>query len=128
MLQYIQRHIHQPELLKLDLLADKFNISPKYVGRFFKRHFGEDYKQYITKNRLKIVEDMLTNTKMTVKEIAARLLLLEQTVHATLRSHTLTIPSHTFAHVWNDGRIEAKAIQYESPWISPTQSLIPISC
>ena len=73
MLQYIQRHIHQPELLKLDLLAGKFNISPKYAGRFFKRNFGEDYKQYITKNRLKIVEDMLINTKMTVKEIAARL-------------------------------------------------------
>lgn len=73
MLQYVQRHIHQPELLKLDLLADKFNISPKYVGRFFKRNFGEDYKQYITKNRLKMVEDMLLSTRMTVKEIAARM-------------------------------------------------------
>lgn len=73
MLQYIQQHIHQPECLKLALLADKFNISPKYVGRFFKRNFGEDYTQYLLRNRLKRVEDMLINTKMTIKEIAIQM-------------------------------------------------------
>lgn len=73
MLQYIQQHIYQPEFLKLDILADKFNISPKYIGRFFKRNFGEDYKQYLLRNRLKRVEDMLVNTKMTIKEIAIQM-------------------------------------------------------
>lgn len=73
MLQYIQQHIHQPELLKLNVLADKFHLSPKYVGRFFKRNFGEDYKQYLLRNRLKRVEDMLINTKMTIKEIAIQM-------------------------------------------------------
>ena len=73
MLQYIQQHIHQPELLTLNILADRFHLSPKYVGRFFKRNFGEDYKQYLSRNRLKRVEDMLINTRMTIKEIAAQM-------------------------------------------------------
>lgn len=73
MLQYIQQHIHQPELLKLDILADKFHLSPTYVGRFFKRNFGEDFRKYVSMNRLRMVEDMLVNTQMSIKEIAARM-------------------------------------------------------
>lgn len=72
MLQYIQQHLHQPELLTLEAIAAKFHISPKYAGRFFKRNFGEDYKQYLTKSRLRTVEDLLLNSGMTVKEIAAQ--------------------------------------------------------
>lgn len=43
MLQYIQQHIHQPELLTLDAIAAKFHLSPKYAGRFFKRNFVRHY-------------------------------------------------------------------------------------
>lgn len=73
MLQYIQQHIHQPERLRTDALAEKFSLSSVYVGRFFKRHFGEDLHKYIVRSRLRKVEDMLLNTSMSVKEIAARL-------------------------------------------------------
>ena len=45
MLKYIRQHIHQPELLKLNIVAEKFHLSPTYAGRFFKRNFGEDFKQ-----------------------------------------------------------------------------------
>lgn len=72
MLQYIQHHIHQPELLKLDALADKFHLSPTYAGRFFKRNFGEDFTQYISKIRLRKVEHLLTHTQLSLKEIAAQ--------------------------------------------------------
>lgn len=73
MLQYIQQHIHQPELLKLNALAEKFRLSPTYAGRFFKRNFGEDFRQYVSMNRLRIVEEMLANTSMSIKEIANRM-------------------------------------------------------
>lgn len=73
MLQYIQQHIHQPELLKLNALAEKFRLSPSYVGRFFKRNFGEDFRQYVSLNRLRKVEEMLVNTRMSIKEIANRM-------------------------------------------------------
>lgn len=73
MLQYIQQHIHQPELLKLDVLAEKFHLSPTYAGRFFKRNFGEDYRQYVSMSRLRRVEEMLVHTHMSIKEIANRM-------------------------------------------------------
>ena len=73
MLKYIRQHIHQPELLKLNIVAEKFHLSPTYAGRFFKRNFGEDFKQYIQKSRLKTVEDMLVGTQMSIKEISNRM-------------------------------------------------------
>lgn len=73
MLQYIQQHIHQPELLKLDVLAGKFHLSPTYAGRFFKRNFGEDYRKYVSMNRLRKVEEMLVHSNMSIKEIANRM-------------------------------------------------------
>lgn len=73
MLQYIQQHIHQPELLKLEALAEKFHLSPTYAGRFFKRNFGEDYRKYVSMNRLRKVEEMLVHTHMSIKEIANRM-------------------------------------------------------
>lgn len=71
LLQYIQQHIHQPELLKTKALCKTFNMASTYVGQYFKRHFQEDLQHYIIRNRLKAVENMLTNTTMSVKEIAA---------------------------------------------------------
>lgn len=73
LLQYIQQHIHQPELLRLDALAEKFSLSPSYMGRYFKRNFGEDYRQYVQINRLRKVEEMLAGTRLSIKEIANRM-------------------------------------------------------
>lgn len=73
MLQYIQQHIHQPELLKTKALCDTFNLAPSYVGVFFRRNFQEDLQHYIVRNRLKMVENLLMNTTMSVKEIAAKM-------------------------------------------------------
>ena len=70
MLQYIQQHIHQPGLLSAENLGKVFNLSPKYVGSFFKRNFQESLRQYIARTRIRKVEDLLLNSKMTVKEIA----------------------------------------------------------
>ena len=70
MLQYIQQHIHQPDLLSAENLGKVFNLSPKYVGSFFKRNFQEPLRQYIARTRIREVEDLLLNSKMTVKEIA----------------------------------------------------------
>lgn len=73
MLQYIQQHISQPEMLSLKALGEKFNLSPTYAGRFFRRNFGEEYSQYLMKSRMKKVEEMLVHTKMSIKEIASRM-------------------------------------------------------
>lgn len=73
MLQYIQQHIHQPELLSAEALGETFNLSPNYIGCYFKRNFQETLQQYIARNRIKMVENLLLNSKMTVKEIAYKM-------------------------------------------------------
>lgn len=73
MLQYIQQHIHQPELLKTKALCNTFNLASSYIGTFFKRNFQEDLQHYIVRNRLKMAENLLANTTMSVKEIAAKM-------------------------------------------------------
>lgn len=73
LLLYIEQHIDQPDELRLEALAARFQLSPTYIGRFFKRNFGEDFRLYVSKNRLKRVEELLTGTCMSVKEIASRM-------------------------------------------------------
>ena len=73
MVQYIQQHIHQPELLKTDALCKVFNLSPAYIGRYFKRNFQEDLQQYICRNRIRLVEELLINSHLTIKEIAYKM-------------------------------------------------------
>ena len=73
LLLYIEQHIDQPEQLCLSVLAAKFRLSPTYIGRFFKRNFGEDFRLYVSKSRLKRVEELLTGSRMSVKEIASRM-------------------------------------------------------
>lgn len=53
MLQYIQQHIHQPELLRAESLSKIFHLSPDYIGIYFKRYYQETLQQYIGRNRLK---------------------------------------------------------------------------
>lgn len=73
MLQYIQQHIHQPNLLNAENLGKTFNLSPSYIGCYFKRNFQETLQQYIARNRIRMVENLLLNSKMTIKEIAYRM-------------------------------------------------------
>lgn len=73
MVQYIQEHIHQPELLKAEILCKVFNLSPTYIGRYFKRNFQEDLQQYISRNRIRLVKDLLVNSHLTIKEIAYKM-------------------------------------------------------
>lgn len=73
MLQYIQQHIHQPEMLKTDALCEVFHLSARYIGYYFKQHFQEDLQRYITRNRIKMVENLLLNTSLSVKEIASQM-------------------------------------------------------
>ncbi len=73
MLQYIQEHISQPDLLSTENLGRIFNLSPRYIGSFFKRNFQENLQKYVAKSRLRTVENLLLSSTMTVKEIAYKM-------------------------------------------------------
>lgn len=73
LMQYMQQHIHQPELLRAEALGRVFNMSPSYMGRYFKRNFQETLQDFVVRNRIGMVENMLANSRMTIKEIAYRM-------------------------------------------------------
>lgn len=73
LLPYIQRHIGQPEWLTTEALCEVFHFSKHYLGRYFRRHYQESLGSYITRCRLRAVENELLNSARSVKEIAWKL-------------------------------------------------------
>ncbi|MBO9563642.1 MAG: helix-turn-helix domain-containing protein [Niastella sp.] len=72
-LQYIQQHIFETEKLKTAHISRQLNISPHYLGRYFKKQTGETLQQYIASYKLRMVENRLLHTDMRIGEIAVEL-------------------------------------------------------
>lgn len=73
MLTYINENIDQPNLLKVDQLADVFMMSPTYVSEFFKKQVNMSLREYIITAKLRLVEIRLLNSDQTLTEIASDL-------------------------------------------------------
>lgn len=73
MLVHINRHISSPEQLKLENLANKFNMSIHYVGEYFRKFTGESLQKYIMQYRMKMVQQRLSHSELTVSQIASEL-------------------------------------------------------
>lgn len=69
-LSYIKQHIHQPEKLTMEHLAETFHFAPTYISLFFKSQTGEALKQYIIKHKVKLIEARLLYSPLSLKEIA----------------------------------------------------------
>lgn len=73
LLSYINEHLSEPHLLKVDQLAKTFLLSPTYLSEFFRKKVGIPLREYIIKAKLKLVEIRLLNSDYTLTEIAAEL-------------------------------------------------------
>jgi YesN/AraC family two-component response regulator len=69
-LLHIRQHIACKEKLKTAYLAAQFNLSENYVGEYFKKITGESLQRYITLNRMKLIEQRLMFSDVTINEIA----------------------------------------------------------
>jgi len=56
LLSYINEHIAEPQLLKVEQLAKTFLLSPTYLGEFFRKKVNMPLREYIIKAKLKLVE------------------------------------------------------------------------
>ncbi|ACU59997.1 helix-turn-helix domain-containing protein [Chitinophaga pinensis] len=70
MIDYIQAHIHKPDMLKLEVMADKFGVSKTYIGAYFRRQAGESLQQYISAYRIRLIEHRLRFSNKRITEIA----------------------------------------------------------
>lgn len=73
LLSYINEHIAEPHLLKVDQLANEFLLSPTYLSEFFRKNVNMSLRAYIIKAKLKLVEIRLLNSDYTLTEIADEL-------------------------------------------------------
>lgn len=69
-IEFIHAHIHQPESLKLNVLALHFNFSPNYLSSLFKRQVKVSIKQYIDDYKYKLIETQLNSGGKIKKEIS----------------------------------------------------------
>ncbi|GAB4021266.1 AraC family transcriptional regulator [Spirosoma koreense] len=67
---YIGQHITEPDLLRMDKLADIFNYSASHLGALFKQQVGESIQQYTIRYKLKQIETRLSLSTMTISQIA----------------------------------------------------------
>ncbi len=73
LLSYINEHISEPHLLKVEQLAKTFLLSPTYLSEFFRKKVNVSLREYILKTKLKLVEIRLLNSNDTLTEIANEL-------------------------------------------------------
>jgi AraC-like DNA-binding protein len=73
MLLHIRQHISDPEKLRIEHLASQFNLSENYVGEFFRKFTGESLQHYITQYKIKLVQQRLAYSTLTISQIAGEL-------------------------------------------------------
>lgn len=64
---YIKEHFS--EELYLDGLAQKFNVTPKYLSKMLKEHLGISFKMYMTSLRIDKAEELLTHDDIKINDI-----------------------------------------------------------
>ncbi|UKS26875.1 AraC family transcriptional regulator [Paenibacillus sp. HWE-109] len=67
-IDYIHDH-YTNSSLGLDMVADMFGISPKYLSRFFKQQIGVNFAEYIKSLRIELAKKLLSETDKSVKEV-----------------------------------------------------------
>ncbi|MFZ4928503.1 AraC family transcriptional regulator [Chryseobacterium sp. Mn2064] len=68
-IDYIQGNIHDPALLKVSVISQKFGLSETYLGSYFKNQSGETITHYILNYKLRLIEHRLLFSDMRVNEI-----------------------------------------------------------
>ncbi len=54
-----------------DEIAEKYNKNPQYFSRIFKKQYNIGLKEYICQERLNAAKSYLSNTNLSIKEIAS---------------------------------------------------------
>ena len=69
-LDYIQKHIRDPERLRIVAIAEQFGLSPTYLGSYFRKQCNESIQHYISSYRVRQIEHRLRFSDRRVHEIA----------------------------------------------------------
>jgi YesN/AraC family two-component response regulator len=67
---HIHLYIGSPAKLRVEYMADQFYLSVNYLGEYFRKETGQSLRDYIGRYRLKLVQQRLAQTRLTISEIA----------------------------------------------------------
>ncbi|WP_158800099.1 AraC family transcriptional regulator [Pedobacter sp. L105] len=70
LIDYIHENIYQPELLLIKNIANRFHISESYFSNFFKKTYGQSYRDYSQNYKINLIENRLMNSNTNIKKIA----------------------------------------------------------
>lgn len=70
LLDYIQEHIRYPARLTIAVIAERFDLSPTYLGSYFRKQCNESLQHYISSYRIRLIEHRLRFSDKRVHEIA----------------------------------------------------------
>lgn len=66
---YIDEHFGDPEL-RMNVLAQEFNLSPNYFSTVFSQEIGQPFRDYLNNLRINHAKELLRTTDMTCAEVA----------------------------------------------------------
>lgn len=68
MISYIQEHYD--EKITLQMLAEEFHLSEKYISEYFKEHFAIGFMQYVGHLRMTKAKHLLLDTDLSITDVA----------------------------------------------------------
>lgn len=66
--RYVNEHLSED--ICLDILAEKVNISPKYLSKIFKEISGTSFVTFVTNQRMEKAKELLQNTDINIQDIS----------------------------------------------------------
>ncbi|MDQ6422145.1 response regulator [Paenibacillus sp. LHD-117] len=69
-LTYIHHHFNQE--ISIQSLSDKFYLSPTYLSQLFKKEVGENFVEYLSRQRIQYACKLLAETDMTISQIGEK--------------------------------------------------------
>lgn len=72
-LSYIRMNLLDSQKMAIDVMASHFHMSPNYISIYVKKHTGISIQQHVMQTRLKMAEQLLAQSQLTIGEIALRL-------------------------------------------------------
>lgn len=70
-IDYIQTHIYEPDLLRSAVIAEKFGLAETYLGIYFKRESGQTLSTFIARYKIQLIEHQLKFSDARINEIVA---------------------------------------------------------
>ncbi|WP_332628586.1 helix-turn-helix domain-containing protein [Halalkalibacter flavus] len=91
-MDYLQDHV--TEAHTLTSVSDYFDLNASYLSRLFKQSTGKSFVQYLTELKIQVAKQLLTESNLSVSEIAAHVGYTERTFSRAFKKITNTTPAN----------------------------------